>query len=417
MLSQSQLRRNAFFHVLDGIFFFAAIALFSREVIMPKMIADLSESALLVGLVPLIYWSGYVLPQMLYAKKVEGMPYKKPAVVFCAVLQRAALLVYLLLMPALWGRSAVLVAFFGMLAVNSVASGMIMPVWSDWYAKTTPQNAWARLLGLRMAAFGVLALALGQFTRWVMATFSAPGRYQVLLGSALFFYLLSTLALVPIQEERDDGLPDHRATSLGGYLKGLSRLLSDRRDFRLFIAANLTISVPVMLMATYLTRHALSFPGVAAGVTGTFTTAYFASMSVGSLLAGRMSDRRSPMAPFRVFPLALAAAATCAFLARNAGLITAAFCLLGLSFGAQIVAVQPAVYRFAGPHRRPSYSAVYFSLQGLSYAIFPALAGALLDRGVLTFARMFALCAALALLGWLMFVLMHPPSPAAAAAE
>ena len=45
MLSPAQLRRNAFFHILDGIFFFAALALFSREVIMPKMIADLSESS------------------------------------------------------------------------------------------------------------------------------------------------------------------------------------------------------------------------------------------------------------------------------------------------------------------------------------------------------------------------------------
>jgi MFS family permease len=413
MLSPKQLRRNALFHTLDGVFFFAAVALFSREVVMPKMITDLGGSDLLVGLVPLIYWTGYVLPQVLSAKSVEGIAYKKPAVLAITVVTRAALLVYLLLMPALWGRPAVLVVFFSMLAVNSLGTGLVMPVWSDWFAKTAAEGIWARLLGVRMALSGLLALPLGWLNGWAMASYRPPGRYVILLGAALVFYLLSFLSLVPIQEERTEGLPDHRAVSLRGYLQGLGRILSERRDFRRFLSANLLISAPIILLSTYLTRYGLGFPGVPGSVTGTFTGVYFFSMAVGSLVGGRASDRVHAMAPFRVFPLALVAAAICAYAARGPGMVAVAFCLLGLALGAQAAATGPAVYRFAGPQRRPSFSALYFSLLGVSYALCPAVAGALLDRGVLTFAVMFALSAGLALVGWSVFMLLPPPSPAA----
>jgi len=236
---------------------------------------------------------------------------------------------------------------------------------------------------------------------------------MILLGGALVFYTLSTLSLVGIQEEHTDGLPDHSRTSVAGYVRGLGRILADRHDFRLFVAANLLTSVPIILLSTYLTRYGLSFPGVEGSVTGTFTGAYFFSMAVGSLLGGRMSDRVHAIAPFRVFPLGLAASAGCAVLAQGPGMVTVAFCLLGLALGAQTAVTSPAIYRFAGPHRRPSYSAVYFTLLGTSYALSPVAAGALLDRDVLTFSAMFALSGALALAGWLMFVLMRPPSPAA----
>jgi MFS family permease len=413
MLSRDQLRRNVIFHTIDGVTFWAAVALFSREVVMPAMITDLGGSDLLIGLVPLIYWSGYVLPQLLSAKVTEGLGYKKPAVLAITVFTRGALLGCWLAMPALWGGPALLVVFFSTLALSSIGTGLVMPVWSDWFAKTAPEHGWGRLLGLRTTLAGVLALPLGWFSGWTMTHHGPPARYVILLGGALVFYALSFLSLLGIREERTEGLPDHRALSLAGYARSLGRILSERRDFRAFIGASLLISVPIILLSTYLTRYGLGFPGVKDSVTGTFTAAYFFSMAAGSLVGGRMSDRVHAMAPFRVFPLALAVAAACAVLARTPGMVTVAFCFLGLALGAQAAAAGPAVYRFAGPQRRPSFSAVYFSLLGVSYALSPVVAGALLDRGVLSFPVMFGLSGALALAGWAAFAFIRPPLAAA----
>ncbi len=173
------------------------------------------------------------------------------------------------------------------------------------------------------------------------------------------------------------------------------------------------LTVPIILLSAYLTPYGLGFPGVEDSVTGTFTGVYFFSMAAGSLMGGRMSDRVHAIAPFRVFPLGAGGSAACAVLARGPGMVTAAFCLLGLALGAQIAVTSPAIYRFAGPRRRPSFSAVYFSLLGTSYALSPVLAGKLIDMGALTYPAMFAISGALALAGWAVFMRIRPPTAAA----
>lgn len=408
MLSESQLRRNAVFHVLDGVFFFAALAMFSREVYMPAMIRELSDSDLLIGLIPFIYWTGYVVPQTWFARRVEGLPHKKTTVVACCVFQRIGWLLLAALLPALWGGGGFLVAFFCVLGLSSLGSGLIMPVWTDWYAKTVPETAWGRILGARIALFGLLALALGPAGRWIMRNYSSPRRFQILLFCSVGFYALSTLSLLVIREEREDGLPNQRHVRWLPYVRRLASIPVRRPDFALFIVASLFIGVPIMLMATYLTKYGLGFPFVSDEVTGTFTTFLYAFMSVGSLLGGRFSDRAHPLAPFRVLPLAVLAAAACAYGARGPAAVSIAFIFLGLAIGAQITVALPAIWRYAGPHRRPSYSAVYFSAQGLSAALVPAFAGILLERGLLSYPRMFLICGGLASVGWIMFLALRP---------
>jgi hypothetical protein len=127
----SQSRWNITCHLFDGIFFFAAMIVVSREMVIPKMIADLSRSAFLVGLVPLIGHLGMLVPQAFYAKKVEGLAYKKPTVLVCAVLQRAGWLVFLLSLYLRWEAVFTLSIFFVVLALNSLGTGLLIPVSSS----------------------------------------------------------------------------------------------------------------------------------------------------------------------------------------------------------------------------------------------------------------------------------------------
>ena len=45
----SRSRWNAICHLLDGVFFFAALISFSVEQVIPKLIQDLSDLAILLG--------------------------------------------------------------------------------------------------------------------------------------------------------------------------------------------------------------------------------------------------------------------------------------------------------------------------------------------------------------------------------
>jgi MFS family permease len=169
------------------------------------------------------------------------------------------------------------------------------------------------------------------------------------------------------------------------------------------------------VMATFLTKYGLTSAGAESGVAGTFTMFYFAATAVGSIVGGLISDRRGVIVPFRVFPLFVAAACVLSAFSPKWGVVSAAWGLLGFGWGMWVVAVLPAIFRFAGPHRRPSYSAVFLTGLGVAAAVLPPLLGIAVDAGLLSFPHVFLLSGAAALAGWLLFLGMPTPDRASPA--
>lgn len=411
-LSRAALRKNAVLHVLDGVFFFAGIALFSREVFMPAMVRDLSDSDVLIGLIAFVYWVGYVAPLTFFARRAEAMPRQKRAVVLCAVAQRVGWLVLLLGLPLLWKEPHLLLAlFFAALGAASLGSGMIVPIWTDWFARTSPQSAWGRILGLRLALFGLVVLGIGPASQWVMDRFANPRRYQVLLAGSLLCYALSTVCLTLITEP--EAKPDQQGGgNWGAFIRALAGRVLRHRAFLRFLVAVLLVSVPLVVMATYLTKYGLGLPGVSYAMTGTFTTAFYVAMSAGSLVAGRFGDRSHPIAPYRVLPAAVIAASLCAMAAVDGVGILLAFGFLGLAMGIQVTAGFPAVWTYAGPARRPSYTAAYSTVQGCGFALAPVAAGVVLEAGWVSYPLVFLACGVLALTGWVLLLFTPRAEPA-----
>jgi len=408
----SRTRWNVICHLLDGVFFFAAVITFSAEIVIPKMISDLKDSALLLGLVPLTMNLASLLPQTFYAKMIEGLSYKKPTVLLCAFLQRAGWLVFLVWLYLGWSAGFTLPVFFAVYAVNNVGSGLIMPVWTDWYAKTVPANQWGRLLGARGAIPAVLGIALGRLIQWVMNIHPAPQRYRLLLLLAIGFYVLSFFFVMLVKEDRHDGLPNHRKTGWGDYFKDLGGILVRRRDFRTFVTAAFLGVLSLTVMTTFLTKYGLSYEGVTSGVTGMFTMSYFGATAIGSLAGGLISDRKGAIAPFQVFPLLAMMGCLVAALSARPAVVCTAWGLLGLAWGMRIVAMLPAVFHFSGPHRRPTYAAMLFTALGAG-AVVPSLLGLAKDAGVLAFPHLFVLAGALALTSWLLSLRIPSPEPTA----
>ncbi len=411
-MSLSQSKWNMGCHVLDGVFFGAAMVTLSRQIVIPNMIADLTDSALVLGLVPLAIQFGLLLPQMFYAKKVEGLAYKKRAVLVCALLQRAGWLIFLFSLYLRWETTFTLTVLFAMLVGNSLGSGLIIPVWSDWYAKTVPEHMWGRLLGVRRAIPMVLGVGLGKLIEQIMEHNPAPRRYQMIVILGLVFYAVSLLFVALVREERHEGLPNQSGTSWKDYFRGLAAILLRRRDFRAFMIASLLVTLPVVITSTFLMKYALAYPEVKEGLAGTFTMFYWGAVGVGSLVGGLLSDKKSVIFPFRIFPLFVVAGAFVAALSSRPAMVSTAWCLVGFAFGAQMVVTMPALFRFSGPHRRPSYTAVRFTVLGAAAGVVPPLLGIAKDAGILDYPHVFILCAALAFAGWVLFLRMPSPQRA-----
>lgn len=406
--------KNALSHAVDGVFFHAGLVMLSRQVTMPKLITELSDSALLVGLIPVVWTVGLFLPQTFHARHVEGLAYKKSSVLLCGIVQRIGWVIFLISLFIYWGGAFTLGFFFFALALASVGTGLAIPVWTDWFAKTTADRAWGKVLGIRRALSGVVGIVIGHFLiRWVMATYPSPERYQVLVGIAVVCFIISYGAVWMVEEEPRHGLPHHRESTWWEYIGHLRRILARRTGFRRFLLALLLANTPIVLLMAFLTKYGLSHPGIGGEVTGSFTLFFFGASALGSLAGGFISDRRGTMFPLRLLPLFCIGSVAAAVLSSDPALVCAAFALVGLAFGTRVTCMLPAIFRFAGPEQRPSYMAVSFTFIGLANAVLPPLVGALIDVNVLSFPAMFLACGVLSVASLILFVRVPAPTKAA----
>ncbi|MHC4592215.1 MAG: MFS transporter [Planctomycetota bacterium] len=413
-MASPHIRWNVAWHVLDGVFFFASLAVVSFEIVVPTMITELGGSAFLLGAVPFIWWTGVLIPQVYYAKKVEGLAYKKPRVVACALAQRVGWLVFLASLHLRWAPAFTIPVFFAVLAANSVGTGFLIPVWADWYAKTVPGGLWGRVFGWRRAISGALGVGLGGFVHWVIDAYPAPVRYQILTWVAVGFLTISFVSVILVKEEHEDGLPTQEGTSWPDYFRGLAWILFRRRDFRRFVGATFLVTTPLSVVLAYLTRYGLEHPDATDALAGTFTVFYFAARAVGSYVGGHVCDERGPIAAFRLFPVLCVAGVCVAVASARPATVCLAWGLVGFGFGMRMVIMMPAVFRYAGPHRRPSYMAASFVAVALGSAVAPPLVGLLIDAGVIGYTHAFLLSALATIAGWAMFLRMPAPEAAPA---
>ncbi len=403
MLSTADLRRNTALHILDGIFFLAAVVCFSPELVIPRFISDLTDSEVLFGLVPLVYWLGFSLPQTARARTVEAMPYKKPAVLAAIAVQRIGWVALLASVFLHWGPVSLVILYLT-LAAASFAGGFVLPAWTGWFAKTVLPEAWARVLSWRWAASALTAIALGALIRWIMASYGAPVRYRILLGCAVGFFALSALSLVFIREEPEETLPSQPHAPWRDYYRELARIALRRVEFSRFVVALVLVSAPSLATMAFLVKYSDTSPGAQDANVGLFAALFGASSAAGSLLAASLSSRRGSMGPFRLYPVAPVAAMLVAAASPRPAVLSLVCCLLGLAKGAEAASTLPAAFRFAGPYRRSAYCALTFTGLGLSWALVPFAAGVLLSSDLITYRTLFIACSLLALTGWLLFL-------------
>lgn len=123
MLTPARYGRNAIYHSIDGICFFAAIVLVSTQVVVPKIVMALTGSKFVLSLVPVVITLGILVPQILHAKSTEGRPRYRSMVLFYGAFERMGWLLFLISLQFWWQSPHTLVVLFGVLLLNSLAVG------------------------------------------------------------------------------------------------------------------------------------------------------------------------------------------------------------------------------------------------------------------------------------------------------
>ena len=135
----------------DISFITLAFSFISRETVIPVLVSQLTDSKLVIGLVPAMSALGLYLPQLLTANWAESMPYKKPFVMLIGFfLERLPYLLIglFVLFFSLSSPSVALIAVLVGIGLASSGAGLGTPPWLDMIAKVIPVHRRGIWLGL-----------------------------------------------------------------------------------------------------------------------------------------------------------------------------------------------------------------------------------------------------------------------------
>ena len=127
------LKHNITTNLTDGSLFGAALGFASFSTILPLFVASMTDSALLIGLVPAIHSVGWQLPQLFTASHVSRLRQYKSTVLRMTIHERVPFLgfaIVALLLPTI-GLNAGLIATFILLIWQGLGGGFTANAWTS----------------------------------------------------------------------------------------------------------------------------------------------------------------------------------------------------------------------------------------------------------------------------------------------
>jgi MFS family permease len=373
------LKHNFLVNVIDGGFFGFAVGFASFVTVIPLFVSMLTDSAILIGLIPAIHNVGWQLPQLLTAQRVSRQKRLKPMVLWLTIHERLpfiglALVAWLL--PGMATRVA-LPATFLLLVWQGVGGGITATAWQSLMAKIIPGDRRATFFGAQMAAANFLAFFSAIFAGYVLDQLPSPLDYTICFVLASLMMLVSWGFLALTREPDTDPLTAFE--SQADFWSGLREILRRDVNFRWYLAARMLMTVGSMAVA-FFTVHAVKNLGMSELQVGFLTAVNLFTQVAINPLMGWFGDKFSRRLLMEIGAAAAVASALIAWFASSPGWFYLAYILAGVASVASITIGLAMILEFGSEAERPAYIGLANTLVAPVTILAPFFGGWLADR-------------------------------------
>ena len=354
-IADRNLRWNFTVNVLDNMLFALAASLVAQETILPLLVSKLSDSPLLIGLIPALYSVSYYLPQLFMANHAEGLRRKLPFVaLFSGIVQRLPipLIGLSLLLFAESNPDLALVLFFALFATSAFGGGIVTPAWYTMIGKVVPLRRRGIFFGIANGGGMLMGVAGAVFVGRVLDEVAYPRNFALLFGVASLIHIASWTCLALTRE------PPGEAVKTGGglrqYMRRLPGILRAQRNFRRFLLSYSLLRVSLMSTSFFLVfgEKSLSLSG---GEVGLLAAVFIGTQALMQPLMGSLGDRWGHKRNFVLAALSIVLASLCALLAADVVGVGLALALLSCAISCDSVSQHNIVLEFASPREQPTY--------------------------------------------------------------
>lgn len=392
--------RNFWLNVLDGSAFTFGISLVSRFTVLPLMVERLSDAPWLQGLIPAIFFAGWLLPGLFMAPLVATMPRRKPWILSATIGERLpylALGLVLLLLPNL-PAGTLLTTFFLIYSVYAISSGLCSTAWQDFIARLIPARSWGIFFGLQAGVGGILGIGGAALSSYILATMAFPQSVGV-LSLICFGCMVISYAFLASTIEPPQAVAPRQP--LWTFLRGIGPLLRRDLAFRRYLFCRAAIALG-LVGHSFLTAAALQRFNPPAEQIGLFTAALLAAQAISNVALGALADRWGHKQVLELSAGLGMLALVLALMAPAVLWFVPIFVLVGTAQAGYQLSGFTLVFSFSTPAERPTYIGVANTALAPVAALGPLLAGAL--AGVTGYGFVFVV---LAIIGTLGLVMLH----------
>jgi len=375
---RKQLRFNVIISMADAAFFGIGWGFGSFGTVIPLFFAQMTNSAILIGLIPAIHAVGWQIPQLFTAGWVSRMRRYKPAVMLMTIHERVP---YLGLMLAAWllpilGSKVVLPLAFFMLVWQGLGAGFTANPWQSMIAKIIPPDSHGTFFGSQAAVANVLISFSAVGAGYLLDILNSP------LDFMLCFFITSvTLAgsyfFISLTREPEDTekvmLPENH-----NFWKGARAILRRDANFRWFLAFRIVYQFATMGFAFYIVYGLRAF-NMSPITAGYLTAALTVAQTIANVGMGWLADRLGHRSMLIAGALAVALSSWAAWAAPSVNWLYLVFVLSGLANVSYWTIGMAMTVRFGSETDRPVYIGLANTLIAPATILAPVLGGWIAD--------------------------------------
>lgn len=398
-------RHNFVFNVLDGTFFGLGLGLASFVTVIPLFVNTLTDSTLLIGLIPAIHTLGWQLPQLFTARRVAGLPRYKPMALVMTIHERWPFfgLAVVALLSVTISPALALLLTFGLLIWQGLGGGMTATPWQSMITKIMPPHRVGLFYGTQSAAAnltaGIGAIIAGAI---LLRLDAAPG-FALCFGIAGVAMIVS---LVFLSRTREVSTPPAESASQAraDFWPMLRGILRRDPNFRWFLVARLLAQFAFMGVG-FFTIYAVRRFGVDEQVVGLMTGIFMFTQTLAGPVIGWSGDRWGHRQVYIAGALLMTTAAGLALIAPGPEWFYGIYALAGAANSVFWTTTMSIIVEFGTLSERPYYIGLTNTLIAPATLLAPIIGGWLVDA--VSFEAMFLTAAitgvmTVFVLAWLM---------------
>ena len=372
------LKHNITVNLADGAFFGLGWGFGSFGTIIPLFFAQMTTSAILIGLIPAIHAVGWQIPQLFTAGWVARMRKYKPAVLLMTIHERVPFLGLALAawMLPVFGVKIVLPFAFFLLIWQGLGAGFTANPWQSMIAKIIPPDSRGTFFGLQAAVANVLISFAAVGAGYLLDILDSPLDFAlcflVTCAAMGFSYFFLSLTREPVDTEKV--IPAESAN----FWDGARSILRKDAGFRWFLVFRVLYQFATMGFAFYIVYGLRAF-NMDALTAGYLTAALTVSQTVANVGMGWLADRLGHRLMLIAGAVAIALSSFAAWAAPSVNWLYPVFILSGLASVSYWTIGMAMTVQYGTEVERPVYIGLSNTLAAPATIIAPLLGGWIAD--------------------------------------